>query len=119
MTYPITPEERFRNYFSYYLKISLALSAITMLIGLLLYVANPPTQTFDPSKMDLATILKEIMQLTPEGILYIGVIVLLLSPVGGIVMSIFYYGYMKDTKLLAISVIVLFFMIIGVVFKIS
>ena len=118
-TWPLTPEQRFRNYFSYYLTITLILSSITMIIGLILYSINPPPHPFDPSTMDLATIISEITQLSPEGILYIGVVLLLLSPVGGIVMSIFYYSYMKDSKLTLISIFVLIMMVIGVVFKIS
>lgn len=119
MSVQITPEQRFRNYFSYYLMTTLILSSITMVIGLILYSLHPPTAPFDPSQMDLATILSQVAQTTPEGVLYLGVIILLLSPVGGVVMSIFYYGYMKDRKLTIVSIIVLFLMVIGVVFKIA
>ena len=119
MSTQITPEQRFRNYFSYYLMTTLILSSITMVIGLILYNLHPPTESFHPSEMDLVTILNQVAQITPEGILYLGVIILLLSPVGGVFISIFYYGYMKDRKLTIVSIIVLFLMVIGVVFKIG
>jgi uncharacterized membrane protein len=113
----IKREEAFKKYFSNYLTISLIISSLSMSFGFFLYILDPYPITTDD--LTIILILNEIINLSSEGILFFGIIILLLSPVGGVLLSIVYYIKIKDKDFILISIIVFCSMIFGITFNVK
>lgn len=103
---------------SIYFRITLIISAAFMLIGYVLYYSGPAT-TIDLEHLTFQIILDQIGSLTPIGIMFIGIIVLLLIPVGRVIILIFHHLSEHDYALTLISMLVLIFILIGVIFDIG
>ena len=99
-------------------RITLVVSALFMFVGYALYYSGSAT-TIDLTNLTFDIILNEIGNFTPIGIMFIGITILLLIPVGRVVILIFHHLSEKDYPLTIISLIVLTFILIGIVFNIK
>lgn len=93
------------------------LSSVLMTLGYLFYSLNP--QPIDTAKFTTFKIVKEILMLSPEGILFIGIAILLLSPIGGVLMLMGYFLSIRDQKFSLIAILVLIFMITGLLLQVK
>lgn len=90
--------------------VSVAFSGLLMIIGLLLSFI----QNIYPENLDSSLIFSEMVHLTPIGLIYLGIIILLLSPMVRVIMSIRLYISNKDGEMVLITTLVLILMIIGI-----
>ena len=111
-------EVRFDRFVSVYFRITLFISATFMFLGYILYYSGPAT-SIDLENLTFSIILGEISKFSPVGIMFIGIIILLLIPVGRVVILIFHHLSEKDMALTVISMIVLCFIFIGIIFDIK
>lgn len=111
-------ELQFERLVSIYFRITLFFSGLLMFIGLISYVLHPEL-SFDITTMTTTTIAQEITTFTPVGILFIGIIILVLIPLGRVVILLFYYFSHSDYRLMLCSAIVLIFMLTGMIFNLG
>ncbi|MFW9930068.1 MAG: DUF1634 domain-containing protein [Candidatus Thorarchaeota archaeon] len=105
-------EQQFEEIISYLLRIGVIFSGFFMLLGMIL--AGLQGSTVDIENLSLNIIIENILQITPIGLIFIGIIILLLTPVMRVAISIILYIYIKDKKFAVVTSIVLLFMLIGI-----
>lgn len=111
-------ELKFEQLVSVYFRVTLFISGIFMFLGFILFSLKPET-TFSFTSITITTIMNEVMALTPIGYLFIGITILLLTPMGRVLMLFFYYLMNDDHRLMICSGIVFIFMLIGMIFNIK
>ena len=111
-------ELHFERLVSIYFRISLLMSGLLMLTGLIMFILNPET-SFDFININISTIAQEITTLTSVGLMFSGIVILLLIPLGRVIILLFYYLMNNDYRLMICSAIVLVFMLIGIIFNVK
>lgn len=112
-------ETRFENLVSLYFRVTLFFSAVFMFAGFFLYVLNPTSFDFSSPPLDPNLIFAQMTSFTSVGLMFIGVAILLLIPLGRVVILIFHYMENKDVRMGLIAVLVLIFMLIGILFNLG
>lgn len=112
-------EVQFELLVSVYFRITLFVSAILMAIGIFLYSSSKQTFKFSQISSSPQLIFQEMTSLSPVGLMFIGIVILLLIPLGRVAILLIFYGYNSDYKHMIVSGIVLTFMLVGIIFNIS
>jgi len=112
-------EIQFERLVSIYFRITLVVSALLMLIGILQYSLEKKSFDFSTILSSPQLIFQEMTKFSPVGFMFIGIVILLLIPLGRVTILLIFYGYNSDYKLMVVSGIVLIFMLIGIIFNIS
>ncbi len=112
-------EIQFERLVSVYFRITLLISALLMLLGIILYSYERESFNFSLVSSNPQLILQEMTKLSPIGLMFIGIVILLLIPLGRVTILLIFYGYISDYKLMIVSGIVLIFMLVGIIFNLS
>lgn len=115
-------ETKFENIVSLYFRVTLFLSAIFMFVGIFMYafdLGTPPNFDFTKLPLSGASIVSEMMNFTSVGLMFIGITILLLIPLGRVVILILHYLENNDIKMAAIATLVLIFMLVGIIFNLG
>ena len=115
-------ETKFENMVSLYFRVTLLLSAVFLFAGFIIYVFNNgPTTNFDFTQLPLkgSDIFSEMIKFNSVGLMFIGIAILLLIPLGRVVILILHYLENKDLKMALIATLVLTFMLIGIIFNLG
>ncbi len=110
-------EIAFENLVSIYFRITLLISGLLMLVGIVLFARHP--YAFDFTAITTRVILQEINKLSSVGIMLLGITILLLIPLGRVVILMTYYLSNSDYRMSMVSFTVLIFMLLGMIFNIK
>lgn len=86
------------------------LCAAVLGVGLLLFVLNPSAQV----PANAIDSLRAILQLNPHGVVFLGIAILVATPVIRVIISLVYFARIRDTTYVRISVYVLFIILLGI-----
>lgn len=106
-------ELEFESIISKILLIGVILSGSLMIIGFFLTITTD--YSLNLSVVTVGWIFSQFFQLTPIGILFMGIFILLLTPVTRVAASILLYISIKDWKYVVFTTLVLIFMLLGVI----
>lgn len=98
----------------YILRIGVIVSAVIILIGLTLTLAQPAAS--HPVATTALGIFQGVLQLNGEAVIMLGLFCLILTPVLRVVVSIFAFAKEKDYLYVVITIIVLIILVIGMSF---
>ena len=107
-------EIAFERFVSAYFRVTLLVSGIFMLVGIVQFVLNPYTL---PS-ITAQALFQEMTSFTPLGFMVLGITILLLIPFGRVVLLMIYYFSNSDYRMSMVSFTVMVFMLIGMIFNI-
>jgi uncharacterized membrane protein len=111
-------ESTFENFVSIYFRVSLFMSALCMMIGFILYSTETNT-ALDFSKMNVELIQGQIASFSPVGFMFLGLLLLLLIPFGRVIILLLHFLSKQDYLLMSVSLTVLLFMLIGIIFNVK
>ena len=106
-------ELEFEAIISKILLVGVIISGLLMLFGFLLVIITH--SQYDFSNVTLGWVFSQFFQFTPIGILYMGILILLLTPVARVFISIILYIGIKDWKYVLFTTLVFIFMFLGVI----
>ena len=102
----------FDRFVSAYFRVTLLVSGIFMLVGIVQFVLNPSTL---PS-ITAQALFKEMTSFTPLGFMLLGITILLLIPFGRVVLLMIYYFSNSDYRMSMVSFTVMVLMLICMIF---
>ena len=107
-------EDKFERIFSKFLQICIGISGILIFLGMILSILEEIT--FNMNDFSNELILENMISFSPIGLIFLGIFILIFSPVVRVILTIFLYIYLKDRKMGIISIFVFVFMMTGIFF---
>jgi uncharacterized protein len=92
---------------AYLLRAGVMVGAFLALLGLAVWATQGFANPSPPNSYDILSVLHSALAGDASGIAYLGIIILIATPILRVTVSTFYFGKEKDAKFVAITAVVL------------